>query len=342
MREFEEAMAEFCGTRYGVAVNSGTAALHSAVRSIKLSKNDEVIVPAISFVATANSVLYEGARPVFCDVEEDTLLIDPSLVEQIITPRTKALIAVDYAGQLADYKVLNALCKNNDLVLIADGCHSLGSEVEGIKSGALADLTIFSFHPVKQITTGEGGMVMTDSEDLCNSIRTFRNHMMSSTPTERQQEISHSYDVTNLGFNYRLTDIQAALGKSQLTKLPSMTEKRRKIAATYDSAFSSHPDITPLRVKASEQHAYHLYVVKVPERDKVFQAMRQRNIGVNVHYKPIYLHTLYRERYGTEKGLCPAAEKAHESILSLPLFPQLSSSDQQRVIDTLFDIIAKL
>ncbi len=340
--DFEDSMAAFCGTRYGVAVSNGTAALHSAVHALALNEQDEIIVPAISFVATANAVLYERCKPVFCDVQEDNLLIDTSRIEDLITSRTKAIIAVDYAGQLADYSILNSICQKHGLSLIADACHSLGAESNGSRCGNLADLTTFSFHPVKQITTGEGGMVMTNSEKYCESIRTFRNHQMSRTPAQRQEEKSYSYSIDGLGYNYRLTDLQAALGLSQLSRLTSLIEKRRTIASTYDQAFFSHPLINPLAVGSVEQHAYHLYVVRVPQRDRVFQAMREKGIGVNVHYKPIYLHTLYKNLFNTTAGLCPVAEKTYTSILSLPLYPDLTVEDQEYVIEKLCNIIDAL
>jgi perosamine synthetase len=341
-QRFETAVAEYCGVGYGAAVSSGTAALHAAVRAIKIEADDEIIVPALSFVATANAVLYENGRPVFCDVTYDTLLLNPDCVEELITPRTKAVIAVDYAGQLCDYKRLNSICRKNNLILIADSCHSLGADHLGHKSGSLADLTVFSFHPVKQITTGEGGMVMTQAQMFFDDIRRFRNHEMSSTFLTREEKKDFRYEIDQIGYNYRLSDIHSALGLSQLDQLDNWIKKRREIAAAYETLFADCPGIQPLATHSVNEHAYHLYVVRVPHRDKVFSAMRDAGIGVNVHYRPIHLHNVYRDRYGGREGLCPVAEKAYSSILSLPIFPGLTPEEQHYVADKLIEIVNAL
>jgi dTDP-4-amino-4,6-dideoxygalactose transaminase len=342
VQRFEKAMARYCNVQYGAAVSSGTAALHCAMRALNLEKDAEVIVPSISFVATANAVLYEHCKPVFCDVSPNTLLINPSLIENLITSRTRAIVAVDYAGQLCDYRSLRSICKKNNLYLIADSCHSLGAESIDGKCGSLADMTAFSFHPVKQMTTGEGGMVMTDSAEFHERVSRFRNHEMSDTPAERLENNNFHYEIDSLGYNYRLTDIQSALGFSQLAMLDEWVAKRQEIASLYTSSFADHPSIEPLAVRSVKEHAYHLYVVKVPERDAVFSAMRKLNIGVNVHYLPIHLHRLYQERFGTYEGLCPVAEQCYFSILSLPIYPGLSKTDQLFVMNSLIDIVDAL
>jgi perosamine synthetase len=293
-------------------------------------------------VATANAVLYENCTPVFCDVSSDTLQINPSLIESLITPKTRALIAMDYGGQLCDYQSLRSICDKNNLHLIADSCHSLGAVRSGKKSGSFADMTIFSFHPVKQITTGEGGMVMTDSNEFHEKITRFRNHEMSVTPVQRFENSSYEYEIESLGYNYRLTDIQSALGLSQLSMLDSWVKKRQKIASVYTTHFADHPLIEPLTTLSLNEHAFHLYVVKVPNRDGVFTEMRKLNIGVNVHYRPIHLHRLYQTSFNTREGLCPVAEQCYTSILSLPIYPNLSKSDQHFIIDSLIDIVDAL
>jgi UDP-4-amino-4,6-dideoxy-N-acetyl-beta-L-altrosamine transaminase len=338
VENFEKAVAKYCGVPYGAAVSNGTAALHACMRALRLQSEDEVIVPAISFIATANAVLYEQATPVFCDVLQDTLLIDPQQIENHITEKTKAVIAVDYAGQLCDYEAIKNICKKANIYLVADCCHSLGASAGDLKSGAFADLSVLSFHPVKQITTGEGGMVLTSSRSFYLDICRFRNHGISHDPAQRHKLNQHSYTIDELGWNYRLTDIQSALGLSQLQKLDFWINRRREIAKRYDKAFSNITSITPLSCDTTTSHAYHLYVVKVPQRDIVFAKMRERGIGVNVHYLPIHLHNLYRKELGTHEGLCPTAEKAYASLLSIPIFPELSDEDQQYIVDNLIEI----
>ncbi len=342
VENFEKAVSEYCRVPYGTALSSGTAALHACMRALHLQPGDEVIVPAISFIATANAVLYEQATPVFCDVSPDTLLINPEQIKKHISAKTKAVIAVDFAGQLCDYEALIGICKEADLYLVADCCHSLGASFGDVKSGAFADLSVLSFHPVKQITTGEGGMVLTSSKSFYEDIRRFRNHGISLDPAQRHKLHQYTYTIDELGYNYRLTDIQSALGLSQLHRLDSWVSKRRTIAERYDSEFSNSTSITPLTCRNISGHAYHLYVIKVPQRDIVFTKMRERNIGVNVHYLPIHLHNLYRKKIGTHEGLCPIAEESYSSILSIPIFPDLSDDDQQYIIDSLKEITEAL
>lgn len=331
--EFEKAVADFTGAVYAVAVSSGTAALHAAMFAIGVGPGDEVIVPAITFVATANSVVYQGGTPVFADVQPDTLLIDPDDVRQKITNRTKAIIAVDYAGQPCDYERLQKIADEHNLHLIADSCHAIGAEYRGRKVGTLAELTIFSFHPVKHITTGEGGMVVTDNPELAESMRQFRNHGISSDHRQRESQATFHYDMEGLGYNYRISDVQCALGISQLKKLPGWLTRRREIAKRYDVLLADSFNVKPLSSHQDIMHAYHLYVVKLSdiiERDTVFQHMREKNIGVNVHYQPVYLHSYYQQ-YGYESGLCPVAEKVYGSILSLPMYAEITDQQVEHV-----------
>jgi len=331
--EFEQAMAAYCGTEHAVALSSGTAALHAVTHALDLGPGDEVIVPAITFAATANAVLYMDARPVFADILPDTLLIDPADVARKITPRTKAVIAVDYAGQLCDYQQLRRICQDHGLHLIADSCHALGANRDGQGPGQLADLAVFSFHPVKHIATGEGGMVITNDSRAATRIQQFRNHGIDTDHRQRSDMVTHCYDMTALGYNYRLTDIQCALGLSQLRKLPEFLKSRRRTSLLYDALLSPSPSIHPLS-SDGDAHAHHLYVVRLSDqidRDQVFRTMRANGIGVNVHYRPVYLHTHYR-RLGYEAGLCPRAEDAYEHILTLPLYPALEEKEVQFIV----------
>lgn len=337
--EFEEAFAGVTGARHAVAVCNGTAALHASMYALGIGPGDEVIVPCITFAATANAVVYEGGVPVFADVEADTLLMDPEDVAERITPRTKAIVAVDYAGQPCDYATLRRLAEENDLALVADACHSLGGRYKERPVGALADLSAFSLHPVKPITTGEGGVVTTDDGDLAERMRRFRNHGISANHHERAAKGSWYYEMADLGYNYRITDFQCALGISQLTKLPEWAVRRREIAARYDAAVADMEGVAPLRVSPDVEHAYHLYVIRLrgeplrSNRSDVFTAFRDAGIGVNVHYVPVHLHPFYQDHFGTGAGLCPVGEGAYEEILTLPLFPTMSDGDQDRVIE---------
>lgn len=339
---FEKAVAGFVGAEYGTAVSSGTAALHTAVYASGIKPGDEVIVPAMTFAATANAVVFQGATAVFCDVDAETLLIAPDLVEAKVGPRTKAIIAVDYAGQPCDYDALREIADRNKLVLIADACHSLGATYRGRKVGTLADLTVFSFHPVKHITTGEGGMVMTNNPQYHRRMTMFRNHGITTDHRQRAERGSWFYEMVDLGYNYRITDFQCALGMSQLKKLPGWIKRRQGIASRYDRAFNSLGPVEPLAVTSNVSHVYHLYVIRLLdiERDKVFNSLREAGIGANVHYIPVHLHPFYRERFGTKEGMCPAAEAAYEQILSLPMFPALTNEDVDTVISAVKEAVS--
>jgi perosamine synthetase len=335
--EFEREFARTTGARQAVAVNSGTAALHAAVFASGIAPGDEVILPPLTFAASANAVLYRGGRPVFADVEPDTLLLDPAQVERNITPRTKAVIAVDYAGQPCDYTALEALARRHDLRLIADACHSLGGSYQGRRVGSLAELNTFSFHPVKTITTGEGGLVTAADANLGEAMRTFRNHGITTDFRQRAEAGGWLYEMVSLGFNYRLSDIACALGLSQLPKLSALLARRREIAARYNEAFSANPAVTPLTQRPDRESAWHLYVVRLSTerlrvpRALIFAALRAENIGVNVHYLPVYRHPYYQQ-LGYNYSLCPVAEAAYEEMLTLPLFPAMTDQDADDVV----------
>jgi len=346
VEEFEQAFADFVSAKHAVAVSSGTAALHAAMYAIGIGPGDEVIVPAMTFAATANCVVFQGGTPVFADVEPDTLLLDPTQVEAEITPRTKAIIAVDYTGQPCDYDALRAIANRHGLILVADACHALDGSYKGRLVGSLADLSVFSFHPVKHITTGEGGMITTDDPDLARRMRVFRNHGITTDHRQREQQGSWFYEMVDLGYNYRLTDIQCALGLSQLRKLSEWVDRCQQIAQRYGEAFAELPAVEPLDVRDDVAHAYHLYVIRLDltqlrvTRAEVFAALRAEGIGVNVHYIPVHLHPFYRVHFDTGPGDCPLAEAAYEHILSLPIFPAMSETDVETVITAVHKVIA--
>jgi perosamine synthetase len=335
---FEAAFAEFVGAKYAVAVSSGTAALHAAMYAIGIQSGDEVIVTPMSFAASANCVVYQGGTPVFADVDPDTLLLDPAAVEARITPRTRAIIAVDYTGHPADYDSLCAIADKHGLVLVADACHAVGGSYKGGVIGTLAALNTFSFHPVKHFTTGEGGIITTPDADFARRMRVFRNHGITTDHRQRAEMGGFYYEMVDLGYNYRITDFQCALGISQLKKLPGSVQRRREIAAMYNTALANIAYVKPLKVREDVIHAYHLFMVRFDteqlgiSREEIYRALRAENIGVNVHYIPIHLHPYYRRTLGTHEGLCPVAEAAYRQLITLPIFPQMTASDVDDVV----------
>jgi perosamine synthetase len=347
VEEFETAFAAATEARYAVSFSSGTAALHGAVAVLGLRDGDEAITTPITFCASANCLLYCGVRPVFADVDPDTLLIDPTEIERRITARTRALVVVDYAGQPAALRQINEMAKKHGLAVIEDACHSLGATLDGRRVGGLSTLTAFSFHPVKHVTTAEGGMVTTNDLGLAEKLQRFRSHGIGSDHRQREKVGSWFYEMVDLGYNYRLSDLQCALGLSQLGKLNQWLARRRAIASQYDAAFRKLPAVCPLSVLPGVEHAYHLYVVQLDlkqlraSRAEVFAALRAEGIGVNVHYIPVHVHPYYREHQGTAAGLCPRAETAYERILSLPMFPRMSDHDVQDVIEAVHKVVAE-
>lgn len=344
--EFEEALARYAGVNHAVVVSSGTAALHCAAYAVGVQSGDEVIVPSITFAATANCIIALGAKPVIVDVEPDTLLIDIGSVEKHITCRTRAIIAVDYAGQPCDYNALMVLADKHNVSLISDSCHALGATYENKKVGQLADATVFSFHPVKHITTGEGGAIVTDDPALAARMRRFRNHGINADHHCRNKTGTWFYEVVDLGLNYRITDFQCALGLSQLEKVEQWIERRRHIARQYDRAFQTIDAVQPLKVKKNVRHTYHLYVVQIEgqgvlqNRGEIFTELRKKGVGVNVHYIPLNLHPFYKNHFSAKKGQCPVAETAYENILSLPIFPAMGDNDVACVIKTILKLVA--
>lgn len=345
VEEFEKAFAVAVGAGEAVAVSNGTAALHAAAYALDIRPGDEVIVTPMTFAASANCVVYQGGTPVFADVDPGTLLLDPGSVEEKITSRTKAIIAVDYAGQPCDYDALKNIADHHGLAIIDDACHALGGSYKGRLVGTLADLNTFSLHPVKHITSGEGGVVTTDDPELARLMRVFRNHGITTDHRQRNEQGSWFYEMADLGYNYRLTDIQSALAISQLKKLGSWVKRRQEIAELYDDAFAEIPGVAPLGVQPDATHAYHLYVVRLDlellgqDRAAIFAALRAEGIGVNVHYIPVHMHPFYQQRFGTRTGLCPAAEAAYDEILSLPMFPRMSDEDAHSVVAAFSKIV---
>lgn len=342
--ELEAAWAARVGAEEAVAVNSGTAALHAAAFAAGIGPGDEVIVTPLTFAASANCVLYQGGRPVFVDVQPDTLNLDPAAVEAAITPSTRAIVAVDYGGQPADLADLNALAGLHGLALIEDAAHALGATYQGRPVGAISGLTTFSTHPVKHVTTGEGGLVTTDDAALASKMRWFRNHGFTSDHRQRAEKGGWFYEMVALGYNYRLPDLNCALGLSQLAKLDGWLERRRSIAARYHAALVELPEVQPLAVRPDREPAWHIYPVLLDiarlraDRAQIFAALRAENIGVNVHYIPVYWHPYYAA-LGYLRGLCPLAEDAYTRLITLPLFPAMTDQDVLDVIAALFKVI---
>jgi perosamine synthetase len=344
--EFEEAIAAWVGAKYAVSFSSGTAALHAATFAAGLQAGDEAITSPLTFAATANCVLYQGATPVFADVLEDTLNVDPDLAAARITARTKAILPVDYAGHPVDLDSILQLAERHGLIVIEDACHALGAEHRGRRVGSVAHMTVFSFHPVKHLTTGEGGMVTTDNPVFAETLRRFRNHGISSDARHRQSTGQWHYEMVLLGFNYRLADIACALGLQQMKKLEANLARRRQIAARYAAAFHNMPGVLLPQTRPDVKPAWHLYPIRLDliklsaGRGQVFQALRAENIGVNVHYIPVHCHPYYRDRFGYKGGEFPVAEKAYEQLISLPMFYGMIDSDVEDVVHAVCKVVS--
>lgn len=335
--EFEQTVADYVGAKYAVAISNGTSALHAACFAAGIGPGDEVITTPLTFAASANCVLYCGGTPVFADVDPKTYNIDPEDIQRKITDRTKAIIAVHLAGQPCDMDAIHSIAREHGLIVIEDGAHALGSVYKGKKVGSMSDMTTFSFHPVKPITTGEGGMIVTDNEDFYKKMILFRSHGITRDDSMMtRNDGPWFYQQFDLGYNYRITDIQCALGCSQMKKLDRFLARRKEIVARYNEAFADCDNIiTPYQLSDTES-GWHLYIVQVKncDRRQVFEAMREKGIGVNVHYIPVYMHPYYQE-HGYENVHCANAEEIYSHIISLPLYPGLTSEQQDYVIDTL-------
>lgn len=345
--ELEKKLCELTGARYAVACSNGTAALHIACLAAGVGEGDEVITTPITFAASANCALYCGARPVFADINEATYNLDPKEAEKKITSRTKAIVAVDYTGQAAELDSFLELCREKNLVLIEDAAHSIGTSYKGKMVGSIADMTTFSFHPVKTVTGGEGGAVLTNNEEYYKLLLLYRAHGI----TRREDLMEHTshgpwyYEQIALSTNYRITDIQAALIISQLNKLDRFGKRRKEIVKRYNEAFSTNPALVVQEEIPESDTTRHLYVLRIrPEkltidRKQFFQAMAAENVICNVHYIPVYYHPYY-EHLGYTKGLCPRAEKLYEEILSLPLYYSMTDQDVEDVIKAVEKITA--
>ncbi|MCX5749168.1 MAG: UDP-4-amino-4,6-dideoxy-N-acetyl-beta-L-altrosamine transaminase [Candidatus Saganbacteria bacterium] len=336
VNEFEKQVALYCGAKYAVAVNSGTSALHAACFAAGIGKGDEVITSPITFVASANCVLYCGGKPVFADIQEDTVNVDPLSIEKHIGSRTKAIIPVHFAGHPCDMKEIKRIADKSSLMVIEDCCHALGAENEGSKIGSCkhSDMAVLSFHAVKHITTGEGGMVLTNNKDIYEKLLMFRTHGITrqQDKLERPDEGPWYYEMQMLGFNYRITDFQCALGISQLSKLEMFVKRRREIVKKYNGAFSGIDGLVIPVERANVKSAWHLYVLRLKnDRKLIFDRLKKAGIGVNTHYFPVYLQPYYQS-IGYLSGLCPKAENYYSQAITLPLFPKMSDEDVETVI----------
>ena len=342
--EFEKIVADYVGAKFAVAVSNGTAALHVACLAAGIGEGDEVITSPITFVASANCVLYCGAKPVFADIKPDSYNIDPKDIRRKITQKTKAIIAVHFTGQPCEMEEIREIAREHRLIVIEDAAHALGAVYKGTRIGSLSDLTTFSFHPVKHITTGEGGMITTNNRELYEKLLLFRSHGITR---DASQMISNDgdwyYEQLELGYNYRITDIQCALGISQMKKLDLFLQKRREIAERYRTAFEGCRGlILPKQIDGC-CNSWHLYVIQVIEKDRkqIFDALRSRNIGVNVHYIPVHTQPYYRQ-HGYEEVVCPNAEALYHNIISLPIYPGLTIEEQDYVIAQVKDLVGSI
>jgi perosamine synthetase len=347
VHEFEQVVSRYCHARYAVAFSSGTAALHGASFAAGISTGNEIITTPITFVADGNCALYQRGNVKLADIQPTTYNIDPKAIKRTITSKTKAIVPVDFAGQPCDLDEINEIAEDHEIPVLEDAAHALGAEYKGKKVGALADMTILSFHPVKAITTGEGGMVLTDNQEYYEKLEIFRTHGITKDATKLQRNDGPwYYEMQELGYNYRLTDLQCALGISQCTKLDQFIQRRREIAQRYTDAFKECPEIITPYEKKDVRAAYHIYVIQVAleklraDRKTIFNALRGENIGVQVHYIPVHYHPYYQQNSKYRKGDFPAAEHYYERAITLPIFPKMTNQDIQDVIQGVTKIIA--
>ena len=341
IESFEKKVCEYTGAKYAVAISNGTAALHAACFAAGIGEGDEVITTPITFAASSNCVLYCGGTPVFADIDPRTYNIDPEDIRKKITPKTKAIIAVHLTGQPCAMDEIFEIAKEHNLIVIEDGAHALGAEYKGKKIGTLSDMTTFSFHPVKPITTGEGGMIMTNDDKLYEKLVLFRSHGITrDSNLMTKNEGPWYYEQLCLGYNYRMTDIQCALGLNQMGKLDRFIAKRRELAKRYDEAFAGEKNIITPYQSPYSLSGWHLYIIQVLncDRKNVFEKLREQGIGVNVHYIPVYHHPYYREN-GFENTVCKNAEELYSHMISLPLYPGLSEEQQDEVINKVKTIV---
>ncbi|RAK12634.1 UDP-4-amino-4,6-dideoxy-N-acetyl-beta-L-altrosamine transaminase [Halanaerobium saccharolyticum] len=339
IKEFEDKFADYVDAKYAVVIANGTAALHAATYAAGIKEGDEVITTPITFAATANSVLYQDAIPVFADIDPKTYNIDPESIKENITDKTKAIIPVHYTGQPCEMDKIKEIAAKNDLIIIEDGAHAVGATYKEQKIGSIGDMTTFSFHPVKNMTTGEGGMITTDSKELYDKLLKFRTHGITKNHSDYINK-SHGpwyHEQQELGYNYRITDIQAALGITQLGKLDIFLARRREIVNRYNNEFKDIEGLIIPEQLEKTNSAWHIYVLQLElekltaYRKEIFKALRDKNLGVNVHYIPVYFHPYYQS-LGYEKGICPKAEKLYERIITIPLYPKMADQQVDEVI----------
>lgn len=334
IEEFERKVAAYTGAKYAVAIANGTAALHAACYAAGIGEGDEVITTPITFAASSNCVLYCGGKPVFADIDEKTYNISQEDIERKITSATKAIIAVHFTGQPCEMEKIHNIARKHNLIVIEDAAHALGAQYKGKMVGSISDMTTFSFHPVKHITTGEGGMILTNNDKLYQRLKLFCTHGITrDDKLMTKNDGPWYYEQVELGFNYRITDIQCALGISQMDKLPEFLNKRKNIAARYNEAFAGNDNIQIPYQELGCDNAWHLYVIRIKngKRKEVFEKLRKAGIGVNVHYIPVYQHPYYRNN-GYKDTICPNAEKYYKECISLPLYPELKAEEQEYVI----------
>lgn len=340
--EFERCVADYVGAKYAVAVSNGTAALHIACLAAGIGEGDEVITTPITFVASANCALYCGATPVFADINPNTYNIDPSEIRRKITPRTKAIIAVHFTGQPCEMDEIGRIAKEHNLIVIEDAAHALGADYKGRRIGGISDMTTFSFHPVKHITTAEGGMITTNNKELYERLCMLRSHGITRDPAQMTQcDGPWYYQQLTLGYNYRITDVQCALGISQMRKLDRYLSRRREIADRYNQAFATLTNLQIPHQMEGCNNSWHLYVIKLQKsRREVFEELVARGIGVNVHYIPVYTQPYYRN-HGYAEVTCPKAEDAYAGFISLPMYAKLLKEEQDYVIEQVKSILDK-
>ena len=340
LHKFEKNFQKFLGSTFAIGVGSATHALHLAIRSIGITTGDEVIVPTFTFAATANSVIYSGGTPIFVDVDKDTFTINPDEIKKKITKNTKAIIPVHYAGQSCDMDAIISISKKYNLKIIEDCAHALGSTFRNKNCGTIGTLGCFSFYPTKIITTGEGGMVTTNKKSLQVKITSLKSHSMSVAATEREKKATWRYDITDLGYNYRLDEIRSALGLSQLTRIKKINLLRRKIAKKYDQHIKKIRGITPPATKDDRNHIYHLYTIKIENnyplsRDELFQKLSRKGIGTSVQYYPLHLMSYYKNKFPSKNNDFPIANSLKDKVLSLPIFPTMSEKQIEYVVSQL-------
>jgi len=348
VKRFEDMFKEYKGSKFALALNSCTSALHLSMIVIDIKEGDEVIVPTMTFAATANAVIHGGAVPVFVDCNRNTMNMDPKEIERKITPKTKAIIVVHFAGRACDMDAIMAIAKNHDLKVIEDCAHAIETEYHGKKVGTLGNLGCFSFYVTKNIVTGEGGMVITDNEEYANRIEVLGLHGMSKDAWRRFSDEGYKhYQVVSAGFKYNLTDLQAAIGIHQLSRVEQNWDRRQEIWNRYNKAFADIPVTTPAQIESNTRHAYHLYTLLLDLdaiaiiRDEFLDEMIKRKIGTGVHYIALHLHPYYQEAYGYKTGDFRNAEWISERTVSIPLSAKLTDEDVEDVIEAVIDVLSK-